>query len=109
MPFLNLSWQLQSYIPQIKLVFLGRLSVLFRRIKITLPLKFIDSVLGGVFSEVNSGKTTYLNSTILVASPIALADKYITHSERYTYADTHLPNVAKDLNQEVAQLFNKLS
>jgi hypothetical protein len=72
-------------------------------------LKFIDSVLGGAFSEINSGETTYLNSTILVASPIALADKYITPSKSFTYADTHLPNMAKDLNQEVAQLFNKLS
>ena len=72
-------------------------------------MKFIDSVLGGAFSEINSGETTYLNSTILVASPIALADKYITPSKSFTYADTHLPNMAKDLNQEVAQLFNKLS
>jgi hypothetical protein len=72
-------------------------------------LKFIDSVLGGAFSEINSGETTYLNSTILVASPIALADKYITPSKSFTYADTHLPNMAKDSNQEVAQLFNKLS
>jgi len=38
-----------------------------------------------------------------------LADKYITPSKSYTYADTHLPKVAMDLKQEVVQLFNRIS
>ena len=72
-------------------------------------LKFIDSVLGGALSAIKFCAITYLISTILVASPIALADKYISPSKSFTYADTHLPKVVKDLNQEVAQLFNKLT
>jgi hypothetical protein len=42
----------------------------------------------------------------LVASPIALADKYITPSKSFTYIDNHLPKVAQDLNQKIGQLFN---
>jgi uncharacterized membrane protein required for colicin V production len=88
---------------------LGRLGLLFRKALFIPPFKFIDSALGGALSVIKFGVITYLISTILVASPIALADKYITHSKSYIYTDTHLPKVAMDLKQEVAQLFNKLS
>ena len=88
---------------------LGRLGLLFRKALFIPPFKFIDSALGGALSVIKFGVIAYLISTILVASPIALADKYITPSKSYTYADTHLPKVAMDLKQEVVQLFNKLS
>ena len=88
---------------------LGRLGLLFRKALFIPPFKFIDSTLGGVLSVIKFGVIAYLISTILVASPIALADKHIAPSKSYTYADTHLPKVAMDLKQEVAQLFNKLS
>ena len=88
---------------------LGRIGLLFRKALFIPPFKFIDSALGGALSVIKFGVITYLISTILVASPIALADKYITPSKSYTYADTHLPKVAMDLKQEVVQLFNKLS
>jgi uncharacterized membrane protein required for colicin V production len=88
---------------------LGRLGLLFRKALFIPPFKFIDSALGGALSVIKFGVITYLISTILVASPIALADKYITASKSYIYADNHLPKVAMDLKQEVAQLFNKLS
>jgi uncharacterized membrane protein required for colicin V production len=87
----------------------GRLGLLFRKALFIPPFKFIDSALGGALSVIKFGVIAYLISTILVASPIALADKYITPSKSYTYADTHLPKVAMDLKQEVAQLFNKLT
>jgi uncharacterized membrane protein required for colicin V production len=88
---------------------LGRIGLLFRKALFIPPFKFIDSALGGVLSVIKFSVITYLISTILVASPIALAEKYITPSKSFTYADRHLPQVAKDLKQEVAQLFNKLS
>jgi uncharacterized membrane protein required for colicin V production len=88
---------------------LGRLGLLFRKALFIPSFKFIDSTLGGALSVIKFGVITYLISAILVASPITLADKYITPSKSYTYADTHLPKVAMDLKQEVAQLFNKLS
>ena len=88
---------------------LGRLGLLFRKALFIPPFKFIDSALGGALSVIKFGVIAYLISTILVASPIALADKYITPSKSFTYSDTHLSKVAKDLKQEVVQLFNKLS
>ena len=88
---------------------LGLLGLLFRKALFIPPFKFIDSTLGGVISVIKFGVIAYLISTILVASPIALADKYITPSKSFTYTDAHLPNVAKDLKQEVVQLFNKLT
>jgi hypothetical protein len=87
---------------------LGRLGLLFRKALFIPPFKFIDSALGGALSVIKFGVIAYLISIILVASPIALADKYITPSKSYTYADTNLPKVAADLKQEVVQLFNKL-
>ena len=88
---------------------LGKIGLLFRKVLFIPPFKFIDSVLGGALSVIKFSVIAYLISTILVASPIALAGKYITPSKSYTYADTHLPKVAMDLKQEVAQLFNELS
>jgi hypothetical protein len=72
------------------------------------PFKLIDSLLGGALSVIKFGVITYLISIILVASPIAPADKYIAPSKSFIYADTNLPKVAADLKQEVVQLFNKL-
>ena len=88
---------------------LGRLGLLFRKALFIPPFKLIDSALGGALSAIKFGVIAYLISIILVASPIALADKYITPSKSFTYTDAHLPKVAMDLKQEVAQLFNKLS
>ena len=88
---------------------LGRIGLLFRKALFIPPFKLIDSALGGALSVIKFGVIAYLISTILVASPIALADKYITPSKSYIYADTHLPKVAMDLKQEVVQLFNRIS
>ena len=87
---------------------LGRIGELFRKVLFIPPFKLIDSALGGALSVIKFGVITYLISFILVASPIALADKHITPSKSFTYADTHLPKVAADLKQDVVQLFNKL-
>jgi uncharacterized membrane protein required for colicin V production len=88
---------------------LGQLGLLFRKALFIPPFKFIDSALGGALSVIKFGFITYLISTILVASPIALADKYISPSKSYIYADTHLPKVAIDLKQEVVHLFKNFS
>jgi uncharacterized membrane protein required for colicin V production len=88
---------------------LGRIGALFRKALFIPPFKLIDSALGGALSAIKFIVIAYLISIILVASPIALADKYITPSKSYTYADIYLPKVAIDLKQEVTQLFNKLS
>jgi uncharacterized membrane protein required for colicin V production len=85
---------------------LGRLGLLFRKALFIPPFKFIDSALGGALSVIKFGVITYLISTILVASPIALADKYITYSKSYSYANTHLPTSISDLKVSIGELFS---
>jgi uncharacterized membrane protein required for colicin V production len=85
---------------------LGRLGLLFRKALFIPPFKLIDSALGGALSVIKFGVITYLISIILVASPIALADRYITPSKSYTYADTHLPSAANDLRVSINELFS---
>ena len=85
---------------------IGRLGLLFRRALFIPPFKFIDSALGGALSVIKFSFITYLISTILVASPIALADKYITSSKSYSYANTHLPTLISDLKVSIGELFS---
>jgi uncharacterized membrane protein required for colicin V production len=85
---------------------LGRLGLLFRKALFIPPFKFIDSALGGVLSVIKFGVIAYLISTILVASPIALADKYISPSKSFTYTNNHLPSVVKDLKASINKLFS---
>ena len=85
---------------------LGRLGLLFRKALFIPPFKFIDSALGGALSVIKFGVIAYLISTILVASPIALADKYISPSKSYSYANTHLPTIISDLKVSIGELFS---
>jgi len=85
---------------------LGRIGALFRKALFIPLFKFIDSALGGALSVIKFGVIAYLISIILVASPIALADEYITPSKSYTYADTHFPNVAGNLRVSINRLFS---
>jgi uncharacterized membrane protein required for colicin V production len=85
---------------------LGQIGALFRKVFFIPPFKLIDSALGGALSVIKFGVITYLISIILVASPIALADKYITPSKSFIYTDTHLSKVAQDLKQKIDRLFN---
>jgi uncharacterized membrane protein required for colicin V production len=85
---------------------LGRLGALFRKALFIPPFKFIDSLLGGALSVIKFGVITYLISIILVASPIALADRYITPSKSFKYTNTHLPSAADDLRVSINELFS---
>jgi uncharacterized membrane protein required for colicin V production len=85
---------------------LGRLGLLFRKALFMPPFKLIDSALGGALSVIKFGVIAYLISIILVASPIALADKYITPSKIYTYADIYLLSAADDLRVSLNELFS---
>jgi uncharacterized membrane protein required for colicin V production len=88
---------------------LGGIGSFFRKALFIPTFKLIDSILGAALSVIKFGAVAYLLSIILVASPIAVADKYIASSKSYNYADTHLPKVAKDLKQEIVRLFNRLT
>ena len=85
---------------------LGRLGLLFRKALFIPPFKLIDSALGGALSVIKFGVIAYLISIILVASPIAWADRYITPSKSYTYTDIHLPSATDGLRVSINQLFS---
>ena len=85
---------------------LGRLGLLFRKALFIPQFKFIDSVLGGALSVIKFGIIAYLISTIMVASPIALTDKYISPSKIYSYTNTHIPTSISDLKVSIGELFS---
>jgi len=81
----------------------------FRKALLIAPLKFIDSLLGALLSITRIAFITYLLAVILVATPWSFADKYITPSKFYTYADSYLPKVITDLKIQADKLFKELN
>jgi len=84
---------------------LGKVGLGFRKALLITPLKFIDSLLGGVLSLARTACIAYLLAIILVATPWSFGDRYIATSKFYTYTDSHLPNIAKNIRIEVDNLF----
>jgi len=88
---------------------LGKIGSGFRKALLIAPLKFIDSLLGGVLSIARTAFIAYLLAVILVATPWSFADKYIATSKFYTYTDSHLPKVVTDLKTQADKLFKELN
>jgi membrane protein required for colicin V production len=88
---------------------LGKIGSLFRKILFVPPFKFIDSLLGAVLSVARAAFVLYLVATLLVASSWSLADDYIKPSKVYTYTDSHLPSVMKEVRVEIDNLLQKVN
>ena len=88
---------------------LGKIGLGFRKALLIAPLKFIDSLLGGVLSITRTAFIAYLLAVILVATPWSFGDKYIATSKFYTYTDSHLPKVITDLKTQADNLFKELN
>ena len=88
---------------------LGKIGLGFRKALLIAPLKFIDSLLGGVLSIARTAFIAYLLAVILVATPWSFGDKYIATSKFYTYTDSHLPNVITNLKKQADKLFKELN
>jgi uncharacterized membrane protein required for colicin V production len=84
---------------------LGKVGLGFRKALLIAPLKLIDSFLGGLLSVFRTTFIAYLVVVILVATPWSFVDKFITTSRFYTYTDSHLPKIAKNISIEVDNLF----
>lgn len=84
---------------------LGKIGLGFSNALLIAPLKFIDSLLGGVLSIARTAFIAYLLAVILVATPWNFGDRYITTSKFYTYTDSYLPNIVKNIKIEVDNLF----
>ena len=72
---------------------LGKVSLGFRKVLFISPLKLLDSLLGAGLATLRTVFIVYLLSTILIATPWTVSDKYITSSIFYTYIDSLLPEV----------------
>ena len=84
---------------------LGKVGLGFRKVLLIAPLKFIDSLLGAFLSIARTAFITYLLAIILIAIPWSLGDKYVATSKIYSYTDSHLPKIVKDISIKVDNLF----
>ena len=88
---------------------LGKIGSLFRKVLFMPPFKFIDSLLGAGLSVVRAAFVLYLVSTLLVVSSWSLADEQIKPSKIYTYTESHLPSVMKEIRAEIDNLLQKVN
>ena len=88
---------------------LGKIGSLFRKVLFVPPFKFIDSLLGAVLSVARATFVLYLVFTLLVVSSWSLADDYIKPSKVYTYTESHLPSVMKEIRAEIDNLLQKVN
>ena len=84
---------------------LGKVGLGFRKALMIAPLKFIDSLLGALLSITRTIFITYLLAIILIAIPWSFGDKYAATSKIYSYTDSHLPKIVKNIRIEVDNLF----
>lgn len=87
---------------------LGKIGSLFRKILFAPPFKFIDSLLGAGLSVTRAAFVLYLVATLLVVSSWSLADDYIKPSKVYTYTESHLPAVMKEVRAEIDNLLQNV-
>ena len=84
---------------------LGKVGLGFRKVLLIAPLKFIDSLLGAFLSIARTAFIAYLLSVIFIAIPWSFGDKYVATSKIYSYTDSHLPKIVKNIRIEVDDLF----
>ena len=88
---------------------LGKIGSLFRKVLFMPPFKLIDSLLGAGLSVARPAFVLYLVSTLLVVSSWSVADQYIKPSKIYTYSESHLPAVMKEIRAEINDLLQKVN
>ena len=84
---------------------LGKVGLGFRKALMIAPLKFIDSLSGALLSITRTIFIAYLLAIILIAIPWSFGDKYAATSKIYSYTDSHLPKIVKNIRTEVDDLF----
>ena len=87
---------------------LGKIGSLFRKVLFVPPFKFIDSLLGAGLSVTRAAFVLYVVATLLVVSSWSLADDYIKPSKVYTYTESHLPSVMKQVKAEIDNLLQNV-
>jgi len=88
---------------------LGKIGSLFRKVLFVPPFKLIDSLLGAGLSVIRDAFVLYLVATLLVISSWSLADEYIIPSKVYTYTESNLSSVMKEIRVEMDKLLQKVN
>ena len=88
---------------------LDKIGSLFRKVLFVPPFNLIDSLLGAALSVARASFILYLVATMLVVSSWSLADDYIKPSKVYTYTESHLPSVMKEVRAEIEDLLQKVN
>ena len=88
---------------------LGKIGSLFRKVLFVPPFKFIDSFLGAGLSVARAAFVLYLVSSLLVVSSWSWAEEQIKPSKIYTYTESHLPSVMRQVNAEINDLLQKVN
>ena len=88
---------------------LGKIGTLFRKVLFVPPFKLIDSLLGAVLSMARAAFVLYLVAALLVVSSWSVADEQIKPSKIYTYTESHLPAVMKEVRAEIEDLLQKVN
>jgi len=88
---------------------LGKIGSLFRNVLFVPPFKLIDSLLGAGLSVARAAFVLYLVAALLVVSSWSLADEQIKPSKIYTYTESHLPSVMKEIRAEIDSLLQKVN
>ena len=84
---------------------LGKVGLGFRKALLIAPLKFIDSLLGGLLSVIRTSVIAYLIAVILIATPWSIGDQYIAPSKFSTCTEFLLPKFLKNISIEIDNLF----
>jgi uncharacterized membrane protein required for colicin V production len=88
---------------------LGKIGSLFRKVLFMPPFQLIDSLLGAGLSVARAAFVLYLVSTLLVVSSWSLPYEQINPSKIYTYTESHLPSVMKEIRAEINNLLQKVN
>ena len=88
---------------------LGKTGSLFRKVLFVPPFKLMDSLLGAGLSVTRATFVLYVVATLLVVSSWSLADEQIKPSKAYTYTESHLPSVMKEIRAEINDLLQKVN
>ena len=88
---------------------LGKIGSLFRKVLFVPPFKLIDSLLGAVLSVARAAFVLYLVATLFVVSSWSLVDDYIKPSKVYTYTESQLPSVMKEVRAKIEDLLQKVN
>jgi uncharacterized membrane protein required for colicin V production len=88
---------------------LGKIGVLFRKLLCVPQFRLIDSLFGAGLSVVRTAFVLYLISSLLVVSTWGLADEHISTARAYTYTESHLPSIMKEVRAEIDKFLKKVN